>query len=55
MSKFDVGDRFVIELSEKFESGSKTVYRLMGFKDRFLTEEDLLKLEPVVTTKEGGI
>ena len=47
MTGFDVGDRFVIELAEKFESNSKTVFRIMGFKDRFFTQEELLKLEPV--------
>ncbi len=53
MTGFDVGDRFVIELAEKFESNSKTVFRIMGFKDRFFTQEELLKLEPVQKKTEG--
>ena len=53
MTGFDVGDRFVIELAEKFESNSKTVFRIMGFKDRFFTQEELLKLEPVQKKAEG--
>lgn len=53
MTGFDVGDRFVIELAEKFEGNSKTVFRIMGFKDRFFTQEELLKLEPVQKKTEG--
>ena len=53
MTGFDVEDRFVIELAEKFESNSKTVFRIMGFKDRFFTQEELLKLEPVQKKTEG--
>lgn len=53
MTGFDVGDRFVVELAEKYESNSKTVFRIMGFKDRFFTQEELLKLEPVQKKTEG--
>lgn len=50
MSKYSIGDRFVIEISEIYESKSKApreLYRMCGFRSLIFDESGLDKLEMV--------
>lgn len=60
MSKYKVGDKFIIEIAEVFESedgsclSENNLYRLTGFKSLVMSDSSLDRLEPINTPAKAA-